>query len=203
MATTKQQTTQTPINQYSEDCEEHLAKLDALETRFNDSKALLEANELELRKAIFEERSALADIDSDLDSVIDRIIRGQATSVALNARSSAKKSAVLVTGMALRQEISLAEALVAGASNYLQKTIADSLVQQIAIDNNLPIGKIQFKARTIVQSNPLYVAARKIGEIGRLEELQNGQQFDEPIVLSHLTTIRRKLTELSKFDPEV
>jgi hypothetical protein len=202
MASTKQTAQQTPTNQYSDDCAEHLSKLESLESRFNDSKALLEANELELRKAIFEERSALSDIDSDLCSVIDRIIRGQATSVALKARSAAKQSAVLVTGMALRTEIANAEALAAGASNYLQKTIAARLVQQIAVSNNLPIGKIQFKARTIVQSNPLYIAARKLGEIGRLAELTEGQPFDEPIALSHLTTIRRKLTELSKFDPE-
>jgi hypothetical protein len=104
--------------------------------------------------------------------------------------------------MALRQEISLAEALVAGASNRLQRIISERLTQQIVISNNLPLGKIARMARQMVEANPSYVTARKIGTFGRLEELTEGQHFDEPIVISHLTTIRRKLADLASFNPE-
>jgi hypothetical protein len=194
-------TTKSGKNRFTTDALSHITTIEAATEAYNNAKQRDTKSKAQLESAKAEVASILNDRDADLTASIEALVVGDAKVRLLEHRISAiGDSSVSAALLDLTAAIDEAQGFVSGAANHIAKTIRERKIREIALEVDLPPGKISADEIT-VRLHPKAVAAERLS-VNRISQSAELEKISEAAVLQHAAGVLLRLRQLAVFKLE-
>jgi hypothetical protein len=194
-------TTKLEKNRFNTDALSHIATIEAATQAYSHAKQRDSESREQLECARADVDSLLNDRDADLEDCVERLVLAEAKARLLEHRISAiGNSSVAAALLDLAAAVDEAQGFVSGAANHIAKTIRERKIREIALEVDLPPGKISADEIT-VRLHPKAVAAERLS-VNRISQSAELEKISEITVLQHAAGVLLRLRQLAVFKLE-
>jgi hypothetical protein len=188
-------------NRFTDAALQHTASIEAARTEYELAKQRDAKFKKELESAKAEVASILNNREADLTVSIEGLVVAEARVKILEHRLSAgADNSISDRLLELAAAVDEAQGFVSGVANYIAKTIRERRIREIALEVDLPPGKISADEIT-VRLHRKAVAAERLA-VNRISQSADLEKISEVAVFQHTSGILLKLRRLAEFEFE-
>jgi hypothetical protein len=188
-------------NRFTNQALQHTAEIEAARTEYETAKKRDAESKAQLESTKLQVASILSDREADLTVSIEGLVVAEARVKILEHRLSAgADNSISDRLLELAAAVDEAQGFVSGAANHIAKTIRERKIREIALEVDLPPGKISADEIT-VRLHPKAVAAERLA-VNRISQSAELEKLSEVAILQHAAGVLLKLRKLVDFEFE-